>query len=250
MTTKIGFRLAVERGIISTNTLEKSGLRPEKSMKKDKVVKALTEDEQRKLVNALESHVPPNGRNSYRLQLLIALYAGLRMGEINALTEDSIDLNKGVIHVTRTISRGIRSVPFLKDGTKTDAGSRDVPISSTLRPILEETLRQKKNNPYNLLFYDYIKGGLVETHQVNSFFRRICVKAEIPYYGQHCLRHTFATRCIEADVPPVVLKTWLGHSNIHITLDTYADVYNRMNFGAIDKFTEHMENVMDMKNQE
>lgn len=56
--------------------------------------------------------------------------------------------------------------------------------------------------------------------------------------GQHALRHTFATRCIEADIPAIVLKKWLGHTNIHITLDTYADVFDRMHLGAINKLDE------------
>ena len=40
--------------------------------------------------------------------------------------------------------------------------------------------------------------------------------------------------------PAVVLKNWLGHTDIHITLDTYADVFDRMNLGAISKFEELM----------
>ena len=66
-------------------------------------------------------------------------------------------------------------------------------------------------------------------------------KAKIQCGGQHVLRHTFATRCIEAGVPALVLKNWLSHTDIHITLDTYADVFDRMNLGAISKF----ENLMD-----
>ena len=74
-----------------------------------------------------------------------------------------------------------------------------------------------------------------------SFFNRLTEKAGIPVSGQHVLRHTFATRCIEADIPPVVLKNWLGHTNIHITLDTYADVFSRMNFEVANKFDDLME---------
>ena len=59
----------------------------------------------------------------------------------------------------------------------------------------------------------------------------------------HALRHSFATRCIEAGVPAVVLKKWLGHTDIHITLDTYADVFARMDFSATDKFDELMESM-------
>ena len=91
-----------------------------------------------------------------------------------------------------------------------------------------------------LVFYVYLKDDIVGTTQVSNFFRRITEKAGIPVTGQHALRHTFATRCIEAGVPAVVLKKWLGHTNIHITLDTYADVFDRMHFEATDKFDDLM----------
>ena len=38
-----------------------------------------------------------------------------------------------------------------------------------------------------------------------------------------------------------MLKTWLGHTNIHITLDTYADVFARMNAGAVSLLEQHIE---------
>ena len=66
----------------------------------------------------------------------------------------------------------------------------------------------------------------------------------IECFGQHALRHTFATRCIEAGVQPVVLKTWLGHTNIHMTLDIYSDVFDKMDFGALEKFDSLIETIM------
>ena len=58
--------------------------------------------------------------------------------------------------------------------------------------------------------------------------------------GQHSLRHTFATRCIEAGIDAVVLKKWMGHTDIHITLDTYADVFDSMHNSSINKLGNHM----------
>ena len=52
---------------------------------------------------------------------------------------------------------------------------------------------------------------------------------------------SFATRCIEAGVKPVVLKNWLGHTNIHITLDTYADVYGSLNSASLDTLEKYLE---------
>lgn len=120
---------------------------------------------------------------------------------------------------------------------------RDVPMSEIVKPIFEEALAEMKENKEGTIFYDYNMDRVVSTTQVCSFFRRIYLKHDIPYYGQHALRHTFATRCIESGIQPNVLKTWLGHTNIHVTLDTYADVFNSMNNDAINMFERYMRSI-------
>ena len=42
-----------------------------------------------------------------------------------------------------------------------------------------------------------------------------------------------------------LLKKWLGHTNIHITLDTYSDVFDKMNLDATDKFDTLMESLTE-----
>lgn len=240
---KLAFSIAEDRGMIRYNLMKNRNVKCPISDRPDKKVRGLTEEEQMKFVKALDEYKPQNNRNTYRLQLLIELYSGMRMGEINALRPECINFSKGYIHVDKTISRG-KASPYLKEGTKTKAGERDVPISAVLKPILEESLEQMRDNPDNLIFYDYNKDGVITTNQVCAMYKKICKDAGIPYYGQHALRHTFATRCIEAGIQPIVLKGWLGHTNIHITLDTYADVFDRMNLGAISKFEDYMDKVL------
>ena len=169
------------------------------------------------------------------------MYSGLRMGEINALRKKDIDLENNVVHVRSTISRGIDFKPYIKDTTKTYAGLRDVPISKKLKPYLVEAVNRYHSNPEGLLFYDHITDTIITTNQVNSFFQRVCENAGLPKLGQHALRHTFATRCIESGIPAVVLKTWLGHKDIHVTLDTYTDVFKSMDNGALEKFDSYID---------
>ena len=38
----------------------------------------------------------------------------------------------------------------------------------------------------------------------------------------------------------MILKNWLGHTDIHITLDTYADIYGSLNSASLDKLEEHL----------
>lgn len=94
---------------------------------------------------------------------------------------------------------------------------------------------------YGLVFCTHKKKGLITTGSVNSQFRQILRAAGIEPCGQHALRHTFATRCIEAGIPAVVLKTWLGHADIHMTLDIYTDVFNEMHHDAIRKLDAYLD---------
>ena len=59
----------------------------------------------------------------------------------------------------------------------------------------------------------------------------------------HSLRHTFATRCIEAGMQPKVLQHILGHSDIRITLNTYCDAFENFqkeNIAKTDKYFADM----------
>ena len=237
------FKVAVEKGVVERNPMDASDIRRPKSSKKPKDVRGFTQEEQARFLEALRDFKVPRNRNEYKLQLLIELYSGMRMGEINALKPENIDFENGLIHVRSTVSRGLEYRVFIKEGAKTDAGVRDIPINKALEPVLQDAMERKRRNPLGLVFYDHLKNDLITTSQVNCFFHRICKKAGISVRGQHALRHTFATRCIEADVPPVVLKKWLGHKDIHMTLDIYADVFDSMHNSAMEKFEGH---VLDM----
>lgn len=59
---------------------------------------------------------------------------------------------------------------------------------------------------------------------VTRAFKRLC-----PAHKLHDLRHTFATRCLEAEIPLKVVQTWLGHSEIDTTADIYAHVTEKLN---------------------
>lgn len=240
---RIAFRIAHDKGIITKDFMQSGNMKCPKSDKANKKVTALTKDEQKQFVQYLENYTAPKGRNEYKLQLLISLYSGMRMGEVNALKPENIDFKAGVIKVRSTVSRGADDKSFIKNGTKTYTGIRDIPIMDSLKTVLETALEQQSDNPYDLLFYDAKNNKIITTSQVNCFFQRVCKKCNIEFRGQHALRHTFATRCIEADVPPVVLKTWLGHTDIHITLDTYADVFNSMHNSSISKLGDYINNL-------
>ena len=218
-------------------------LRKPNSSKRKKKVKSLAIDEQIKFEKSLLEYKVNEGANNYKLQLMIELYSGLRMGEINALKPEDIDFASNVIHVCRTVSVNASGQSVIKEGAKTEKSMREVPMCDTLKTLLEEALDNMTENPYGLIFYSNSSGEIIPTGHVNAFYKRVLKKAGIKTRGQHSLRHTFATRCIEAGVPAVVLKEWLGHTDIHITLDTYADVFNSLHNDSIGKYEEYLDSL-------
>lgn len=239
---KQAFKEGVRRGFITDNIMEVHEIRRPKSNKHTKKVRGLTEEEQKLFTETLENYPIPKHGQHYKRQLLIELYTGMRMREINALAPEDIDFNRSLIHVHKTVSTGLNNRSFISDTTKTDAGNRYVPINNLVKPILEESVRDMKSNPEGLIFYNHRRESIINTNQVNSYFNRVAEKAGIDITGQHSLRHTFATRCIEAGITPVVLKTWLGHTDIHVTLDTYSDVFDKLNHKSISQFEGYMTN--------
>ena len=100
-------------------------------------------------------------------------------------------------------------------------------MDSQVEYILKEYLRTEFiPNKDNLLFYNPTY-TYYSTGQVNMVFKRLCEKYNIIGYNvnQHMLRHTFATRCIEAGMPANVLSKIMGHADIRTTLEVYCDVF-------------------------
>lgn len=58
-------------------------------------------------------------------------------------------------------------------------------------------------------------------------------------YNFHMLRHTYATRCIEAGVPIAVLQKLLGHTDISTTINTYTTIFNKYTKSELRKVANY-----------
>lgn len=209
-------REARRRKIIAENPMEH--IKRPNSKKTTLKVRALTKDEQRKLLHILQTE-----DINYSNQMLLSLALGLRMGEINALHVEDINFNFNRLTVRRTISKGKKGEAILNDATKTAAGTRTLTMTAAVRELLEDCTRFKDKG---VIFTHNDK--IITTSQVNCQFRRICAKYDIidksvtdGKVNLHSLRHTFGTRCAEAGMPPKVLQEIMGHTDIKITMNTY-----------------------------
>jgi len=192
-----------------------------KSLKEDKDVVALTIIEQNQLEDYLESH-----SSSYKNIILLCLYTGMRIGEVLALNyNEDIDLDNKMIKVTKTLTKD-RNKKTIIGPTKTKSGKRNIEINELTEDIIIDSLNNKIENKNKVLFCQANKKLYVD-NTINSAFKRICKNAGITKpVNTHMLRHTFATRCIEAGVDLPVLQKLMGHANIETTINTYGDIYN------------------------
>ena len=81
----------------------------------------MTVDEQKKLIDVLKSE-----DIRYSEQMLLSMFTGMRMGEINALEVGDINFNDRTIRVCKTVSRGLNGKTYISNSTKTKAGMRTI----------------------------------------------------------------------------------------------------------------------------
>ena len=215
------FLKAINKNIIEINPLR--NIRRPKSKKKTIPVRALTIDEQSKLLNVLKTEDV-----RYSEIMLLSMFTGMRIGEVCALTVEDINFKDNTITVSKTVSRGEYGKTIVCD-TKTDAGMRTLHINNDVAEYLRTCTGEKD---FGLLFKSS-NNKLVTTNQVNYVYSKVLKDHNIVdtgVYGKvnlHSLRHTYATRCIEAGMPAKVLQQILGHTDISITLDVYCSVFKK-----------------------
>lgn len=150
--------------------------------------------------------------------ILISLYTGLRIGELLALTWDDVDFRSHTIKVNKTQSavKILNGGKLLTGMPKTQAGKRTVSFPKELVPFLK---RLKAFGGENIISSK--NGNAVRINSYQRTFTRLLKRLKIAHKGFHALRHTYATRAIEAGADMKTLSEMLGHTSPRITMERY-----------------------------
>lgn len=234
-----GFKIATSDRIIKYNLMDNESIKKPKAKKETPRVEALTIDEQKKLVDVLN-----NINHKYTNIILLALYTGARIGEILSITRDNVNLKENTLIINKTLTRDKNDKVVLGNTTKTKTGTRTIFLTTNATSILKEILKDNMLNTHNLMFFDYDNNTFITPTEINCCLKRLNDKYHVcKHIHTHMLRHTFATRCIEAGMSAKVLQQILGHKKIQTTLDTYTSVFDKFNKDENDKYNEYMKKV-------
>ena len=186
------------------------------SHKERQVFPIFSSEEQKHLIIALL-----NDLNYKTFGILLSMNSGLRIGELCALKWSDIDTDNQLIHVRKTLQR-----IYLKNeqpktciliaSPKTNSSIRDIPISDKMLSIILK-LKDRDANGYVISNTD----KYIEPRTFRKFYTNFLKSNDMRILHFHCLRHTFATRCIENGAEYKSLSEILGHATVNMTLKMY-----------------------------
>jgi integrase len=165
---------------------------------------------------------------------MVALFTGMRLGEVLALRWGRVDLDRKVIEVREALEPTKAGIRFKVPKSK--AGRRD----ATLPDLLVETLREFRKAqleirlklgagklPDDALLFANLEGGPLQPSNVSSDWGDLAGRIGVPDVTFHGLRHTHASQLIASGVDIVTVSKRLGHAKPSVTLAIYAHMFQK-----------------------
>ena len=183
----------------------------------------------------------------------VALYLGLRIGELLGLRWEDVDLDRGVLYVRAQLaSQGAEKGKRVE--VKTKAGNRRLDLPRSLVTILRAhrraqlaEIKARAEAGFSLRDSGYVfqtRHGTPVLHSNAQKAFRVAVTraqtsgADLPMIRFHDLRHSAASLMFSMGVPVPVISKILGHAGTHITLRIYTHIFDEAVRSAAERMDE------------
>ena len=237
------FKYAINIGLTSDNpTLNL--LIPKPQIKTEKKLKLYTKEQLELFLNEVSQEQNPYFKNrDYTLFRLLA-FSGCRIGEILALTWDTINFKTNEMAIKKTVARADKY--YISETPKTKKSNRIIYLDEkTIKQLKFWKLEQRKY----LFQLGFTKANYLFTNDENNFTINQSVaeryniyreRAGLPYIGLHGFRHTHASMLYEAGADHKEVQERMGHANIKTTMDTYTHITNSKKEETTQKLTNYI----------
>lgn len=222
---------AAKRGLIVQNPVDLLEYKPRMTKRR---VDYWTVDEVNKFLNGFE--------HRQKIVFELAIYTGMRLGEILGLPISNIDLKAKKIYIRQVLTFDGK----IKMGAKTESGNRSITIPDILidklrkhiEMIENEMKRYGENYNKEKLLVCSVKGTPLTIPNLRRLWYRLLEETGSRKIRFHDLRHTCASLLLSVGAHPKVVQELLGHSSIKITMDLYSHLMPNMHSEAINKLGE------------
>lgn len=172
----------------------------------------------------------------------ITLYYGLRRSEVLGLRWSAIDFEKGTLTINHTVVKNL--TVERKDSTKTQSSYHTYKLIDDVRRVLLEQLARQRS--YRKIFGDqYVESDYVFTWEdgrlfkpdyiTRAFQKVIEANDGLPKMRFHDLRHSTASVLYDMGWDLKDTQSWLRHSSIEMTADTYTHISEDRKVAMADK---------------
>jgi integrase len=177
------------------------------------------------------------GKSRYSIVFLLAVYTGMRQGELLGLRWSDIDFERATIHIQQTLSHDGKE---LNPHAKTKTSIRSVAISPETITALKKhrnLIKQEKiflgsgYKDHDLVLCTSLGTQVIPRH-INKVWDHFLKKIDVHKIKFHDLRHTHASLLLKQGIHPKIVSERLGHSSIQMTLDTYTHLLPNMQEAA------------------
>ncbi|EPF7619802.1 site-specific integrase [Listeria monocytogenes] len=214
-----------------------------------KDLKALSEEQVKKLVKELNNHFNP--AHSSISVILFAIASGARFSEIIGLTWDCIDFVQKTIKINKTWDYKDTNT---FSNTKNYSSNRIITIDDSTLSMLNkikvyQSAEKLKDSSFNKNKLVFINTNSIppSNNAINKSLRRYCTNLGINNaISVHGLRHTHATLLLYNDCNIKYLSKRLGHNTIVTTLETYSHVIDEMEQKESYKVNELMNKINEI----